>query len=469
MDRTISRNEMFENAPIPRAVATQAIPTMVTTLIMLVYNLADTFFIGQTGDAVQVAAVSIAMPVFTVLMSVGSLFGMGGNSNISRALGAGKKDRVKHISAFCFWGCIIVGVIMAIIILIFLNPILHLVGASKDNIGYAGAYLRNIAMGAPLIILAGNCANMMRGEGAATFSMVGNMIGTITNIILDPIFILVLGMGVSGAAIATVLGNALAVIYYLFYFWRSKTVLSINPRNFRLGDKIATGVLAIGIPSALNQLLMSVAQIVMNTTIGKYGDTPLAAMNIAFRCNMIVVFVQMGLCMGIMPLIGFNYGSGNKKRLIGIYRFTAITTVILGTILTIIMVVIRRSLVTAFINDQEVVSYGMHFLVILQMSGPVVGLSFINTSSLQGMGKALWSMILSLCRQVLVYIPAVIILDRTLGLGGLIWAQPISDYVSIVLGLIITLNTIRRMKPAEKYLTEKEKQKLQQKQQKQIE
>ncbi len=446
-----TRTELFESAPIPKAVATMAIPTIVTTMVMVLYNLADTFFIGQTGDPIQVAAVSLAFPVFTVLMSIGSLFGMGGNSCISRALGEGNIDRARHISAFCFYGAFCTGLIVSLTIFLFIEPVMGLIGVTESTYEYSKSYLTFITMGACFVVTAGTCGNMLRGEGAATASMVGNLIGTFSNIILDPIFILGFGWGVGGAAIATVLGNMIACCYYLLYFFHSKTVLSINPKNFRVKERIASGVISIGTPNMLNQLLMSVATVVMNTTITKYGEIPLAAMNIALKSNMIVVFLQMGLCMGILPLIGYNYGSGNKKRLMGIYRFTACTTVVLGTILTAFMVFARTYIVAAFINDPEVISYGIRMVVALEFSGPFIGLAFVSNNTLQGMGKAGISLFLTVCRQGFVYIPAIYLLDRFFGLNGLIYAQPIADYVMIVIGVTICLITMHRLKPSGRF------------------
>ncbi len=447
----MNRDDLFENAPIPRAVATMAIPSIVTTMVTVLYNLADTFFIGQTGDAIQVASVSLAFPVFSIFMGLGNLFGVGGCSAISRSLGSGRKERAQNISAFCFYGGIAAGIVLAVIVLIFIDPILNLIGASDATFDYAKSYLTIISIGSPFIIAANCSSNLQRGEGAANASMAGHLIGTIANIILDPIFILGFGWGVAGAAAATVLGNALALVYYVIYFLRAKTMLSIDITKVRVSDHIASSVVSIGFPSSLNQLLMSFANVIMNITITQYGDIPLAAMNVALKANMIVVFVQMGLCMGVQPLFGYNYGSGNKKRLTDIFRFTAITTVILGTLLTLFMVFARRYVVAAFIDDQEVIDYGMQMVVALQLSGPFVGLSFLCTNCLQGMGKAPQSMVLTLCRQCLVYIPAILILDSLFGLDGLIYAQPLADYCSIILGMIVTLITLRRLKPSGKY------------------
>ncbi len=445
-----SRNEMFEKAPIPRAVATMAIPSMITMLIVVIYNMADTFFIGQTGDSVQVASVSLAMPIFTIYMAIGSMFGMGGNSTIARSLGQGRQERAKNISAFCFYSVIGLGIIFAVFMFIFLDPVMNLIGVTEATHEYTKSYLTYITIGAPFIMLANCCGNLLRGEGAATASMIGNMIGTIMNIILDPIFILVLGMGVGGAAIATVIGNVLACIYYVCYFFGKKTILSINPKFYTVKDKIASSVISIGIPTALNSLLMSVASVIMNTTMGKYGETPLAAMNVAMRINMLVVFMQTGLCMGVMPLTGYNYGAGNKKRMMRILYFTGACTLCIGTILTVFMIFARSSIVAAFINDPDVISYGIHYLVGIQISGPVVGLFFLSTSTLQGMGKATYSLLLTVLRQGVAYVPAILLLDHFVGLNGLCYAQPIADYFSIILGLIIVTTAIRQFKPTDK-------------------
>ncbi len=450
----MTREEMFGKGPIPRAVASMAIPSMITMLITVIYNMADTFFIGQTGDPSQVAAVSLCMPVFSVFMAIGSMFGMGGNSNISRSMGQGKKERIKNISSFCFYSVIGIGVIMAIIMFIFLEPVMNLVGVTETTHDYCQTYLTFITIGAPFIMLANCSANLIRGEGAATASMIGNMTGTITNIILDPVFILGLGLGVGGAAAATVIGNMLACVYYLLYFLgkigKKKTQLTINPKFYTYKDKIATSVISIGLPTALNSLLMSVANVVMNTTIGKYGDNPLAAMNVAMRVNMLVVFMQMGLCMGIMPLLGFNYGAGNRKRMLRIMYFTGAVTVALGTVLTVFMIFARTPIVHAFISDPDVVSYGIHYLVGIEISGPLVGLFFLSSSCLQGMGKATYSLILTLLRQVVIYIPAILIIDHFFGLNGLCYAQPIADYAAIILGLTIVALALRKFKPAER-------------------
>ncbi len=438
-----TNNYLFEEAPVSRAVATMAVPTMISMLVVVIYNMADTFFIGQTGDPMQVAAVSLATPVFMVFMALGNLFGIGGSSAISRALGEKKPDRARNISSFCCYGSLGLGIFMALLFLFGMDLILKLIGASENTIGYAREYLTYIAFGGPFIMFGTAFGNILRGEGAARQSMTGNMIGTVTNIILDPVMILVFGWGVAGAAIATVIGNIAASAFYTMYFLRKKSSLSISIHDFRIGDRIASGVTAIGVPASLNNILMSLANIILNLALTQYGDTPVAAMGVAMKSNMIVILLQIGLCTGIQPLIGYNYGARNKKRLLQVFRFTGIFAVVMGTILTTIMVLARQFVIQAFINDEEVIAYGIQMVIALQLSGPVIGIMFLCINTIQGMGKALPSLILTICRQGLIFIPLIFILDHMFGLNGVIYAQPTADYISIVLAVVICLTIFR--------------------------
>lgn len=443
-----TNKELFENAPVSKAVAVMAVPTIVTMLVVVIYNMADTFFIGQTNDAMQVAAVSLSTPVFMLFMALGNLFGIGGSSAISRALGAGQEERAKHISAFCAYAALGTGILFMLIFLIGMNGILKMIGASENTTGYARTYLSYVAFGGPFIMFATAFGHMLRGEGAARHSMVGNMIGTVTNIILDPILILGAGMGVAGAAIATVIGNIAACCFYLCYLLRGKSVLSIRPQYFRAGDGIALGVMAIGVPASLNNVLMSCSNIIYNKELVAYGDTPVAAMGVAMKANMLVVLLQIGLCSGIQPLIGYSYGSGNVKRLKQVFRFTGMCTVILGTLLTLLMVVAREPIIRAFIDDAAVIEQGIKMMIALQLAGPVIGILFLCINTLQGMGKAVPSLALTICRQGLVFIPMILILNSLFGLDGIIYAQPVADYISIVISVIICLTILRKQEAA---------------------
>jgi len=441
---------VFSEYKIPRAVGTLALPSMLGMLINIVYNLADTFFVGQTGDANQVSAVSVAMPLFLFFLAIGNLFGVGGCAFISRSLGEGKRDKIKTISSFCIYAGIGVSVAVAILFLLFRRRVLYVVGASDYSIDFACDYLFWIACGAPFIVTGINVCNLIRREGAAKQSMFGMVIGQIVNIILDPIFILKsgdllfgfhlpfgLGLGVAGAAIATVLGNAVSVLYFLIYFLRGKSILSITPSRFSAKGGILKGVVGVGAPAALNNLLMSLSNIVINMFLSHYGDEAVAAMGVAMKANMLVTMLQLGLAQGIQPLVGYCYGAKNYDRMKNTIRFSIFCNVAIGASITLVYFFARRQVISAFIENEQVVEYGVKMLTALLSSGALLGIMFIINFSFQGMGKGFQSLLLAVGRQGLIYLPLLFIMDRLIGLEGLIWAQPAADYVCIVASLVM--------------------------------
>lgn len=439
------REELFENAPVPRAVITLAVPTMMGMLVTIIYNMADTFFVGQTGDADQVAAVSLATPVFMVLMALGNIFGMGGSSAISRALGSGNRERVQKASSFCFYGSIAVGILAMAGFLFGMEPILAAIGTSAKTVGFAREYLTYIGWGAVSVVLSFAFGNLLRAEGAAKEAMAGMMVGTVTNIVLDPVMILWMGLGVAGAAVATVIGNVCACIYYLWYFARKRTILSISPRHFTMGEGVAREVFSIGLPASLNNVLMSAANIVLNNYLAIYGDDAVAAMGVAMRANTLVVMLQIGLAAGVQPLIGYNYGAGNYRRMRSVMKFAMGSTVTLGSALTLIYFLFTRGIVRMFIKDAAVVDYGVQFLRALMVAGPVLGILFVFMNAFQAMGKAVPSLVLSLSRQGLVFLPVIVIANALVGLDGIVFAQPVADLASILLALGIFLVINRKM------------------------
>lgn len=451
--------KVFEEYKVPKAVMTMAVPSMLGMLINVVYNLADTFFVGQTGDSNQVAAVSVSMPLFLLFIALGNLFGVGGCAFISRSLGEGKNDRVKSISSFCVYSSIIIGSVLGLIYLIFKSPMLYLVGASDNTIGFAVDYLKWIAIGSPFIVTAITVGNLVRGEGAAKDSMLGMVIGQIANIILDPIFILASGdklfgitlpfgfdMGVAGAAIATVIGNILSVLYFLIYFLRGKSILSITPKRFTVKNGIAKGVTSVGLPASLNNLLMSISNIIVNTVLVKYGDNAVAAMGVAMKANMLVMMLQIGLAQGVQPLIGYCYGAKNYKRMKNVLGFGIFCNIIVGTAMMLFYLVFRENVIGMFINDREVIDLGIKMLTALMSPGPVIGIMFILNFAFQGMGKGAQALTLSVGRQGLIYIPLLFILNKAIGLEGIIWAQATADFCCVVMSIVMFVFVYRGIK-----------------------
>lgn len=446
--------EIFRDAPVPRAVISNVIPSIISMMMVLVYNLADTFFIGQTKNAWMVAAVSVATPAFLLFMAVGMLFGIGGTSLISRMLGEGKEEKAKNISSFCFWTGLIIGVVSAVLIWIFAEPVCRAIGASDDTLGYAVEYLRIVSVSIPFLII-GNCfSNIIRAEGKAQKAMLGMILGNLVNIILDPVMILGFRWNVAGAAVATVLGNIVAAVFYIMHLMSKHSMLTIHPKYYKVGDQIATGVFAIGIPASLNSVLMSVSNIVINNKMSVFGDMAVAGLGVAMKVNMIVVMLLIGLGTGIQPLLGYCFGAGNRKRYMAVLKFSLGLAFSLSIIMTVICYCGAGPLVKAFLDNQDAYAFGLSFARIYIYSGPIIGILFVLINAIQSTGAALPALILSVSRQGLLFIPILTAISAlTESARMLAFAQPITDYVSVLLAVILFIYTdrkyIRRKMPAQ--------------------
>ena len=437
--------EVFSNAPVPQAVLKNVLPAMAAMIMVLIYNLADTFFIGQTRNAILIAAVSLAMPVFLIFMVVGTVFGVGGTSVISRALGEGRKDYAKKVCSFCMWGCVIVGVVMTVLFLLFMDQILMLVGASPDTMGPAKTYLTIVSLGGIFVIISNCYSNIIRAEGQAGKAMMGQLIGNLLNVVLDPIMILGFGWGIAGAAVATVIGNLFGAVYYILYFRRGNSVLSIHPKDFAVKDKICSGVLAIGIPASLGSLLMSVSQIVVNSQLVNYGDMAVAGMGAAMKVTMITGMLCIGMGQGVQPLLGYCVGAGVWNRFKKVFRFSVLFALVIGVIMTLLCYLFTSPMVQVFLENPEAYDYGVRFARILLSTSALFGVFYVLCNTLQAMGAATPALIVNLSRQGIIYIPAVFIMQVFFGITGLAWAQPVADLLSILLVAVLYVYTIRRM------------------------
>ena len=437
--------EVFESMPVPKAVFKNALPAMAAMLMVLVYNLADTFFIGQTHDALQVAAVSLATPVFLIFMAVGTVFGMGGTSVISRALGEGRKDYAKKVCSFCMWGCVIVGVVMAALFLIFMEPILSLIGASSDTWDLAKTYLMIVVCSGPFVLISNCYSNVIRTEGESGRACMGQLLGNLLNVVLDPIMILGFGWNIAGAAIATVIGNVFGAGYYISYFLRGKSSLSVRLKDFTLREKVCSSVLAIGVPAALGSMLMSVSQIIINSQMAEYGDMAIAGMGVAMKVVTITGMVCIGLGQGVQPLLGYCVGAKLWKRFKDVFKFSFIFSFILGVVLTVICYLFTNQIVSAFLADVTAFDYAVQFAKILLTTSPIFGVFYVLTNALQAMGAATASLVINLSRQGIIFIPVLFILKAVLGLTGLVWAQPAADILSILLAAVLYVNTYKKL------------------------
>lgn len=449
--------DVFEKDPVPLAVFKLALPTVLSMIVSVFYNMVDTFFVGRTGDPNQVAAVSVATPVFLFFMAAGNIFGIGGSSFLSRALGEKKYDKAKNISSFCLYAGILVGIIGMILLFVFMKEILEAVGTSGNTFPYAREYLSWIAYGGVAIVVSTAFINLIRGEGASQSAMKGIMAGTIANIILDPIFILdsfcgisCFGMGVAGAAIATVIGNLVSIAVFFAHVMSKNSVLTLSPRYFTVRNGILGGVFLIGLPASLTGILMSLSNIITNKFLVSYGDVNVAGMGIAMKANMLVIFVQLGIAMGTQPLIGYSFGAKNFTRLKSVMKFAMLCNITAGISLTAVYFALTQQIVNVFINDTMVIEAGIRMLRALMVSSPVIGILFVFNFSFQAMGKAIPSLALAVSRQGFVFLPAIILLDTFFGLEGIVLAQPIADYVSILIALCMFLYMSKGFKNMER-------------------
>lgn len=440
-----TEDELMGIAPVHTAVAKMAIPSVISSLVTVLYNMADTFFVGQTGDSMQVAAVSLTNPCFVLMMAVANMVGMGAAALASVALGSGDQKKARRITSFSFWASIGFGLIFTILFLTLTTPILHLLGADSETIGKAAGYLRWIAPGAPFCIWSVAASFVVRSVGFSTEAMTGNMIGTILNIVLDPIFISGLGHGAAGAAVATSISNAVASLYYIRFFVKKCKTVSISPKYFSLDPSVSVRTLYTGLPTGMFSALMSLATILMNQIMTEWGNNAVAAIGIVFKANMFVSFVQMGIANGVQPLLGYAYGAGKKDRFQAIEKYTTKILIIVGIFCTALYLIFPHQIISIFIDNAEVIHYGVPMLVAYAVSGPFIGLFFLDMDCLQSTDHPFPATLLSVMRNGILLIPLMYLLKAIFGFYGAISAQAVTDYAVILLAILFWKKAKRSM------------------------
>lgn len=437
--------ETFNSMPVPQAVVNNAVPAMLTMLMALIYNLADTLFIGLTHDAYQVAAISLTTPLFMMFSAFSNIFGMGGTSVISRAMGEQRGEYAKKVCSFCMWTATGIGIIMAILFFAFAKPILNVLGASKDTLGLANSYLVIVAFSGPFAMISGTFSKILTSEGQPKKAMMGSMIGNLLNIILDPIFILVFRWNIAGAAAATLISNVIAAGYYMLYFKRGHSSLSIRVKDYSFKGGIASRVLSIGIPAALGSMIMGVSVMFINNLMSGYGDMALAGSGVATKITMITGMLCIGVGQGIQPLLGYSIGEKNKKRFTETLRFSLMFSFVVGVIMTVFCYLFMEQIIGVFLTDKDAYHYAYSFGRILLTTSSLFGIFYVLQNSLQAMGAAFAALIVNISRQGLIYIPLLYILNSALGVSGLVWAQPAADILSLCIAVVLFTSSYRKM------------------------
>lgn len=449
------KTELFETSPIPKAVAALCIPTVLSSLVMIIYNLADTFFVGELNDAIQNAGVTLAAPVLLAFNAVTNLFGVGTSSKMSRALGSKDYDTVYRSSAFGFYCALFFSVVMAICCTVFKTPLLNLLGADSETWTATGDYLFwTVSCGAVPAILNVILAYLVRAEGASLHASVGTMSGCILNIILDPIFILPwgLGMGAAGAGLATFISNCVACTYYmvLLFIKRGNTYVCINPKMFSFRKDIAKDICYVGIPASIQNLLNVTGMTVLNNFTAAYNSAAaVAAMGISHKIALVPMYVSMGLSQGIMPLISYNYASGNIKRMKNSLAFTTKISMSIIVVLTVALCFTSGFVTATFLNDPNVIAYGTEFLRAMSLALPFLCFDFIAVAVFQACGMGGKSLVFAIARKIVLEIPALFVLDKLYPLYGLAYAQLVAEFVLAIAAAIVLKKMFIRLEGAE--------------------
>ncbi len=450
------KTHLFENKPIPAAVASLALPTVMSSLVMIIYNLADTYFIGMLDNPVQNAAVTLSAPVLLAFNAVNNLFGVGGSSMMSRALGRKDYRTVKESSAFSFYGAFICSISFSLLFMFFGEKILYILGADSETIGATMTYIKwTVVFGAVPAILQTTMAYIVRSEGYSAMASIGTISGCLLNIILDPVFALPFGLGmeVEGVALATFISNCVSCIYFLvliIFVLKKKTSISINPKDFHFKKPIVAGIFTVGISACIQNLLNVIGMTILTNSVAEFGTTAIAAMGIVQKITQVPLFVFLGVSQGIAPLIAYNYASKNYRRMKQTVTFTGTLITSLSVFAVLLLFFGGERIVSLFMKNPDVVSCGSKLIQGFCMALPFLCLDFLAVGVFQSLGNGKNAMIFAVMRKVVLEIPALLILNRLFPLYGLAWAQFCAEFVLSIIAVIILRNIFKRLEKEKK-------------------
>lgn len=443
-----NKSLLFSDVPVRKAVLTLAVPTVISQLFTVVYNMADTFFIGQLNDPLQVAAATIAMPCFMFLTAFANLFGLGGSSLISRSLGSDEIEKARHTAAFCIWTGIAVAFLYGIAILL-LEPVLFpVLGAKAETWDYLRQYVFwTIGIGAVPTVMNAEFAHLIRSEGYSKQAGFGVALGGILNIALDPLFIFVFRMDITGAAIATMLSNVIAMLYFIGFLIqiRKKTVITLNPKLYSVRFKIPSEVIAVGLPGFVMTMMSTISNTALNNMVAGYSNTAIAGMGIAKKIDLLAYAIAQGMTQGTLPLIGYNYSSGNLKRMKDAIKTAFAYSLIVAVCGTVLLYFFAAPISGSFISDSETVDFGQHFLKIICLACPTTAVNFMCITVFQAIGKKVQPLFLSLLRKGSLDIVFMLLLNNAIGISGIAWATPLADWIAFVISAILIVPCLGKL------------------------
>lgn len=448
---TADKIQIFEKMPVPKALATMAIPTIISQLITLIYNIADTWFIGQTDNPYMVAASSLVLTVFLMTIAITNLFGVGGGTLAVRLLGSGEEQEARKVVSLSLSLAAGAALLYSVCCLVFMNPLLRFLGASENTIGYARQYLFFVVvLGGIPTVLSSTMSSMLRNVGFSKEAAFGLSLGGILNVALDPLFMFVLlpdGYEVMGAAIATMLSNCIAFIYFIVIYRRvqNTSILSLPKRIEKVRSQSLKSLFSVGIPAAIGVLLFDVTSMVLNRLVSSHGDLQLAAMGIVLKIERLPMNIGIGFCLGMVPLAAYNYASGNFSRMRKFFTAAMLSGLAVSVTCVILYSLAAPWLIHAFINDPETISYGVPFLKARSLASPVMFLSFHLVHFMQAINKGKISFCMPIIRQLVLNIPILLLLNRLFGMSGIIWTQLTADSINVVFSFIFYIYVMKTL------------------------
>ena len=442
-----TKTELFERAPVGRALAKMALPAIASQLITLVYNVADTWFIGRVNNPYMVAASSLCLTVFLMTIAISTLFGTGGGSLVVRLLGARQEDEARKVASYSLVMAALFSIAFSLLCFVFRDPLLYALGASEMTIGYARSYLLYVVvLGTLPTVLANTMSSILRNVGYSAQASFGLSMGGVLNILLDPLFMFVLlpkGQEVTGAAIATMLSNVISFLYFVLCYLRlkEKTILALPRRLEKIEKNSRRTVYLVGIPAALGLLFFDICNITINRLTAGHGDLQLAAIGIVLKAERLSLNTNIGICLGMMPLVSYNYASGNHRRMKSFFTASRRAGLVIAFLSMILYYALAPALMRAFIEDAETVAYGTEFLRARCFAPPFMFLSFHMVNYMQAIGMGKESFYLIVIRQLVLNIPMLFLLNHLFGMTGIIWTQVIADFFNVIASYVIYFKT----------------------------
>ena len=428
-----------------KAVIKMSVPLIFGMFIMVLYNLVDTYFIGLTGDDYQMAAVNLAYPVMMVTVAISNMIGTGASSFIARCLGAEEKEKAEHTLTSAFTLTLINSILVTGAGLAFLPALIRLLGAKENTFLYTQQYVQIILLGSFFTMGSYTIGALLRSEGSVRYSMTGMIAGTIINIALDPLFIFTLNMQIRGAALATILSNAVSFGISALYYLRKKTILYPSMRQIKPTAEILREIYWVGIPASLETLLTSAAYTVNNNLAVSYSELTVTAMGIAQKVLSLGNYVYQGFASGTQPIMGYNYGAGNTERMQKVLKAGVATVTATEIVLMLFYYVFASPLIDIFTDSEEVIKTGTHILHRLMWILPFVGTVSMCRMSFQAMGKPIYAFCITLVRQLILYIPLLLVLNHHFGFHGMLWAQPVTEAIMMAVSFILLTEFIKRI------------------------